>query len=90
MSDSDDSSFAVGKVLPDATPTDELIVLDTIWEDDMIERHTGLDTWNCKWCKKTFKGINATKALAHVLRISGKSISGCKAFRKIDEGHKLT
>lgn len=90
MSDSDDSSFAVGEVLPDATPADELIVLDTIWEDDMIERHTGLDTWNCKWCKKTFKGINATKALAHVLRISGKSISGCKAFRKIDEGHKLT
>lgn len=88
MSEDDDSTMDVEAVA--VGEDDEPLLLDTIWEDDKITRNMKKDTWCCGWCKKEFKGINATKALAHVLRLSGKSISGCKSFRKIDSMHCMT
>ena len=57
----------------------------TIWDDDfivktMIENKEG---WKCLWCEQSFRGINATKALAHVSKSSGKHIKACKG--KIDD-----
>ena len=55
--------------------------LSTIWECEMIKQDTnrfGKRIWRCMWCgyKKTHP--NATKALAHVLRLNGKDVKTCK------------
>ena len=46
--------------------TTKLDIILSIWDDDHSKR---LDekNWQCLWCNQTFQGINATKALAHVL-----------------------
>lgn len=36
--------------------------------------------WTCGHCGLSFKKVNATKALAHVLCKNGFSIAGCKAY----------
>ena len=33
--------------------------------------------WQCLWCNQSFQGINATKALAHVLGKKGMHIKIC-------------
>ena len=44
----------------------KLDFISSIWDIDHIWR---LDekNWQCLWCNKICQGINATKALAHVL-----------------------
>ena len=39
--------------------------IDVIWQDEFIEKMDS-NKWRCVWCKQTFKGTNATKALMHV------------------------
>ena len=43
----------------------KLDLISSIWENDHIMR---LDekNWQCLWYNKSFQGINASKALAHV------------------------
>ena len=54
----------------------KLDIISYIWDDDRIRR---LDekNWQCLWCNQTFQGINATKALAHVLGKKGMYIKSC-------------
>ena len=40
--------------------------IKSIWEDKHIEKLED-NQWKCLWCDVTFQGINATKALAHVI-----------------------
>ena len=46
------------------------------WDDDHIRR---LDdkNWHCLWCNQNFQGINATKALYHVLEKKGMHMKSC-------------
>jgi hypothetical protein len=62
--------------------------LKTIWECAHINKTVmaGADGvpvsgWTCNWCPhggRFFKGDNATKALAHVAKITGKNIQFCR------------
>ena len=42
--------------------------ISSIWEDNRIEKLDN-NQCDCLWCDIPFQGINATKALAHVLGI---------------------
>ena len=43
-----------------------LSYIKSIWEDKHIEKLKD-NQWKCLWCDVSFQGINATKALAHVI-----------------------
>ena len=43
-----------------------LTSIKSIWDDDHIEKLED-NKWKCIWCDFTFQGVNATKALAHVI-----------------------
>ena len=43
----------------------------------------GKQVWKCLYCKCSFPGHNTTKALAHVVRTTGKDIAVCKSFHFI-------
>ena len=62
----------------------KLDFISSIWDDDHIWR---LDekNWQCLWCNQTFQGINATKALAHVLGKKGMHIKSCYVAK--DKAH---
>ena len=47
-----------------------------IWDDDHILR-IDKKIWQFLWCNTIFQGINATKALAHVLGKKGMHIKIC-------------
>ena len=49
-----------------AETTTKLDIISFIWDDYHIQRPDEKN-WQCLWCNQTFQGINATKALAHVL-----------------------
>ena len=49
-----------------------------IWEDEHIEKPEN-NHWKCLWCNVKFQGINATKALAHVIRTRYMHIKICTA-----------
>ena len=55
-----------------------------IWDDDHIEKLED-NQWKCLWCNFTFQGINATKALAHV--IGTKCIHIKRCTYSIDQSH---
>ena len=40
--------------------------ISSIWEDNHIEKLKD-NQWKCLWCDVKFQGINATKALDHVI-----------------------
>jgi hypothetical protein len=64
--------------------------LDSIWEDDMIDKHwsnEGKPAWKCGWCGSTFPIHNGTKALAHVSLTKGKDIKPCVKGFMIDKKH---
>ncbi len=46
--------------------------------------------WECGHCGFSFKTVNATKALAHVLGKNGYSIKTCKAYIDTDEMARYT
>jgi hypothetical protein len=57
--------------------------LKSIWDCDQINKGlvlsadgTSVARWTCGWCfgGRSFKGDNATKALAHVAKVSGKNV----------------
>ena len=55
--------------------------LKEAWDCTKLKVLTGTDGemgWSCGWCNSFYKGINATKALAHVLGLPGKSIAQCQ------------
>jgi len=56
--------------------------LKIIWNCPMIERCIVADkkAWLCKWCNKTFTPDHATRAMRHVLKITGGGISTCSAI----------
>ena len=58
-----------------------LVQIKTIWEDSFINRvlSDNKEGWHFLWCDKKFRGINATKALAHVSTTAGKHVKICKA-----------
>ena len=47
-----------------------------IWEDDRIEKLKN-NQWKCLWCNVKFQGINATKALSHVIGTKYMHIKRC-------------
>ena len=55
-----------------------------IWEDKQIE-NLEYNQWKCLWCDVTFQGINATKALAHVIGTKSMHIKRCTA--SIDQAY---
>ena len=50
--------------------------IKSIWEDKHIEKIEDKQ-WKCLWCDVTFQGINATKALAHVIGTKIMHIKRC-------------
>ena len=40
--------------------------LKSIWDDDHVTKLDG--GWRCEWCKNTFRGLNANRALTHVFQ----------------------
>jgi hypothetical protein len=61
--------------------------LKSIWDCNQINKglvpgadSTSVAGWTCGWCPggRSFKGDNATKALARVAKISGKNVQFCK------------
>jgi len=89
--DGDDSVSSFADTML-GTPNGTLPPLSNIWECPQInmmsrEGDNGLliHGWTCNYCPMPargpphfFKHLNATKALAHVLRIKGASVSACK------------
>ena len=61
-----------------------LTSIKSILEDDQIEKLED-NQWKCLWCDVTFQGINATKALAHVIGTKCMHIKRCTA--SIDQAH---
>ena len=61
-----------------------LTSIKSIWDDDHIENLED-NQWKCLWCDFTFQGINATKALAHVIGTKCMHIKRCTA--SIDQSH---
>ena len=66
-----------------------LPVLGNIWECHMLRRFDTTDNngkeftgWSCGWCMKRddlpFRGVNASKALWHVLKEAGHDIRPCR------------
>ena len=55
-----------------------LIYISSIWEDKHIENHED-NQWKCLWCDVKFQGINAKKALAHVIGTKILHIKRCTA-----------
>ena len=90
--DGDDSCVSSFADTTPGTPNGTLPSLNNIWECPQInmssrEGDNGLlvHGWTCGHCPMPaqgpanfFKHLNATKALAHVLRIKGASVSACK------------
>ena len=58
--------------------------INFIWEDKHIEKLED-NQWKCLWCNVKFKGINATKALAHVIGTKSMHINRCTA--SIDQAY---
>ena len=58
--------------------------ISSIWDDDHIRRQDEKN-WKCLWCNQTFQGINATKALSHVLGKKGMHIKSCYVAK--DKSH---
>ena len=50
--------------------------ISSIWDDNYIRR-IDEKNWQCLWYNQCFQGINATKALAHVLGKKGMHIKSC-------------
>ena len=61
-----------------------LTPIKLIWYDDQIEMLED-NQWKCLWCDVTFQGINATKALAHIIGTKIMHIKRCTA--SIDQAH---
>jgi hypothetical protein len=65
------------------------LALKCIWDDDKtikIVRDDGKQQWwKCLYCKNTFSGHNTTKAVAHVICLTGKDIAVCKSFHFIPQ-----
>ena len=53
-----------------------LTSIKSICEDDQIENLKD-NQWKCLLCDVTFQGINATKALAHVIGTKSMHINQC-------------
>ena len=54
----------------------KIYLISYIWDDDHILR---LDekNWQFLWCDQTFQGIDATKAIDHLLGKKGMHIKSC-------------
>ena len=61
-----------------------LTSIKSIWDDDQIEKLED-NQWKCLWCDVTFQGINATKALSHVIVTKCMHIKLCTD--SIDQAH---
>ena len=61
-----------------------LTSIKSIWDDDHVEKLED-NQWKCVWCDFTFQGINATKALAHVIGTKCMHIKGWTD--SIDQSH---
>ena len=57
---------------------EELPPLTLIWDCPYVEKQTSTG-WKCLWCKDKFVPAHATRALYHVIRLTGKGIKPCKA-----------
>jgi hypothetical protein len=59
------------------------LIIRTVWDFEKVEK-TGENKsnggWKCLWCQKSFKGWNATKALRHITKVTGKDIRPCMAI----------
>ena len=61
-----------------------LTSIKSIWDDDHIEKLED-NKWKFLWRDFTFQGVNATKALAHVIGTKCMHIKRCTA--SIDQAH---
>ena len=49
--------------------------ISSIWDDHILRLDK--NKYHCLWCNTIFQGINANKALAHVLGKKGMNIKSC-------------
>ena len=63
----------------------QLSTILSVWDDNDINLDDA-GGWTCGFCRSTFKGRNATKALAHVAKTPRMHIRMCSA--KIPE-HRM-
>ena len=73
-----------GRKLSNSDNISVLTSIKSIWGDNQIEKLKD-NQWKCLWCDVTFKGINATKSLAHV--IGTKSMHIKRFTASIDQAH---
>ena len=59
----------------------KLDLISSTWDDDHIQR-LDENNWECLWCNTSFQGINATKALAHVLGKKSMHIKSCYVLKE--------
>ena len=83
MSDLSGNSLSYYNLLFSLKPSNSgniavLSYISSIWEDDHIEKLEN-NQWKCLWCYVKLKGINATKALAHVIGTKCMHIKICTA-----------
>ena len=68
----------------DLTQTKEVTLtrLKLVWHDDKVkdDKEDGKTGWRCLWCNKFSNPKHATRALCHLLKISGQGIAICKAI----------
>ena len=102
--ESNDGSQEAGVTGDDAIDVEEAVdegddvnplTLKHIWDDEHLVRiflDNGKQVWKCGYCKTTFLGHNATKALAHVTRQTGQDIGICPSFKfiplKMQQSHR--
>ena len=75
--DGDDETSMSTITAPNEEELPVLKPLKTIWDCEFMNKNTFFTTWTCGHCDTTFKQINATKALAHVLSIPDSHVSVC-------------
>ena len=75
--DGDDETSMSTFTAPNEVELPVLKPLKTIWDCEFMNKNTFFTTWTCGHCDTTFKQINATKALAHVLSIPDSHVSSC-------------
>ena len=63
-----------------------LTSIKSIWEDNHTE-NIEYNQWECLLCDVTFQGINATKALAHVIGTKSMHINRCTASIDQDQSY---
>ena len=78
MSASSDPAAAAADARSDDEEED-LPALQSIWQDDHVQKSDDGKSWTCEWCAGVFTPVHASRAKAHVCKVARGGIRPCKA-----------